>query len=219
MRSLLLALTVVWTATTVLAAQAPAPPATAATGSRPTRYCAPSCSRCSRRISATARSRRSHARMHQGGSERTRRLDTERGVGRSQRPEAREDPRWRRLADRGRRGRGRRGRGREAGGVPCAAARTDRAAGEVRCPPLETPQRPASSSARTSHCSRIACSCAAARTRSTAPSCAATRPPTELELWPIDDEANVDARRKAAGLEPLADYVRRFGLTYKPGGA
>jgi hypothetical protein len=41
----------------------------------------------------------------------------------------------------------------------------------------------------------------------------------QLELWPIDDEPNVDARRKAAGLEPLADYVKRFGLTYKPKGA
>jgi hypothetical protein len=41
----------------------------------------------------------------------------------------------------------------------------------------------------------------------------------QLEVWPIDDEANVDARRKAVGLEPLADYVKRFGLTYKPKGA
>jgi uncharacterized protein DUF6624 len=38
------------------------------------------------------------------------------------------------------------------------------------------------------------------------------------EPWPIEDEANVDARRLEAGLEPLADYVRRFASTPGPGG-
>ena len=37
-----------------------------------------------------------------------------------------------------------------------------------------------------------------------------------LELWPIEDEENVDARRTSVGLEPLAEYVKRFGLEYKP---
>jgi hypothetical protein len=36
------------------------------------------------------------------------------------------------------------------------------------------------------------------------------------ELWPIDDEANVDKRRAAVGLEPLKDYMARFGLEYVP---
>jgi hypothetical protein len=34
-------------------------------------------------------------------------------------------------------------------------------------------------------------------------------------FFPIEDEANVDARRTTMGLEPLADYARRFGLDYK----
>ena len=38
----------------------------------------------------------------------------------------------------------------------------------------------------------------------------------KLELWPIEDEENVDARRASVGLEPLAEYVKRFGLEYKP---
>jgi len=38
----------------------------------------------------------------------------------------------------------------------------------------------------------------------------------KLELWPIEDEENVDARRTSVGLEPLAEYVKRFGLEYKP---
>lgn len=33
---------------------------------------------------------------------------------------------------------------------------------------------------------------------------------------PIEDEASVDARRAAIGLEPLADYLRHFGITYEP---
>jgi len=38
----------------------------------------------------------------------------------------------------------------------------------------------------------------------------------ELELWPIEDEDEVDARRARVGLEPLAKYAKRFGLEYKP---
>ena len=38
----------------------------------------------------------------------------------------------------------------------------------------------------------------------------------QLELWPIEDEENVDARRTSVGLEPLAEYVKRFRLEYKP---
>ena len=37
-----------------------------------------------------------------------------------------------------------------------------------------------------------------------------------LAVWPIDDEAGVDARRKSVGLEPLADYLRRFQIVYTP---
>jgi hypothetical protein len=37
-----------------------------------------------------------------------------------------------------------------------------------------------------------------------------------LELEPIDDEVNVDTRRAAVGLPPMAEYVKRFGLTYTP---
>ena len=36
------------------------------------------------------------------------------------------------------------------------------------------------------------------------------------ELYPIEDEENVDARRAAVGLPPLAEYLKYFGLTYKP---
>jgi hypothetical protein len=32
----------------------------------------------------------------------------------------------------------------------------------------------------------------------------------------IEDEANVDKRRAAVGLEPLAEYAKRFGLVYEP---
>ena len=31
-------------------------------------------------------------------------------------------------------------------------------------------------------------------------------------LWPIEDPNGVDARREAAGLEPLNEYLQRFGL-------
>lgn len=34
---------------------------------------------------------------------------------------------------------------------------------------------------------------------------------------PIEDEAQVDQRRRSIGLEPLADYARRFGFIYLPG--
>jgi len=37
-----------------------------------------------------------------------------------------------------------------------------------------------------------------------------------LRFDPIEDEANVDERRRSIGLEPLADYARHFGLTYTP---
>ncbi|OFJ46564.1 hypothetical protein BA896_021240 [Janthinobacterium lividum] len=40
-----------------------------------------------------------------------------------------------------------------------------------------------------------------------------------LRLQPIEDEAHVDERRRSIGLEPLADYVKRFGLTYSPNAA
>ena len=35
-------------------------------------------------------------------------------------------------------------------------------------------------------------------------------------LQPIDDEANVDARRATVGLPPLAEYLKAFGLEYAP---
>jgi hypothetical protein len=35
-------------------------------------------------------------------------------------------------------------------------------------------------------------------------------------LEPIEDEACVDRRRAAVGLEPLADNLRRFGVSYTP---
>jgi hypothetical protein len=38
-----------------------------------------------------------------------------------------------------------------------------------------------------------------------------------MELYPIEDEENVDGRRAAAGLEPLAVYLKRgFGIDYAP---
>jgi hypothetical protein len=39
-----------------------------------------------------------------------------------------------------------------------------------------------------------------------------------LKFEPIEDEINVDERRRSVGLQPLADYARLFGLTYVPGG-
>lgn len=38
----------------------------------------------------------------------------------------------------------------------------------------------------------------------------------KLELDPIEEEGTVDERRSAVGLPPLAEYVKYFGLTYKP---
>jgi hypothetical protein len=35
-----------------------------------------------------------------------------------------------------------------------------------------------------------------------------------LEFWPIEDEPNVDQRRKDVGLPPLAEYAKLFGLEY-----
>jgi Family of unknown function (DUF6624) len=38
-----------------------------------------------------------------------------------------------------------------------------------------------------------------------------------MELYPIEDEENVDSRRAAVGLEPLAEYLKRaFGIDYAP---
>jgi hypothetical protein len=36
------------------------------------------------------------------------------------------------------------------------------------------------------------------------------------ELYPIVDEEHVDERRAAVGLEPLADYLKLFGVEYRP---
>lgn len=38
----------------------------------------------------------------------------------------------------------------------------------------------------------------------------------KLELYPIEDERHVEERRTAVGLPPLADYLKLFGLDYKP---
>jgi hypothetical protein len=38
----------------------------------------------------------------------------------------------------------------------------------------------------------------------------------KLEFYPIEDETNVDKRRKSVGLEPLAEYAKQFGLEYHP---
>lgn len=37
-----------------------------------------------------------------------------------------------------------------------------------------------------------------------------------LELFPIEDEANVDARRASVGLPPMTEYLKMMGLEYKP---
>jgi hypothetical protein len=36
----------------------------------------------------------------------------------------------------------------------------------------------------------------------------------KFELWPIEDEENLDKRRSSVGLDPIADYVKNFGITY-----
>jgi hypothetical protein len=38
----------------------------------------------------------------------------------------------------------------------------------------------------------------------------------KYEFYTIEDEAHVDERRAAMGLEPMADYAKRFGLNYQP---
>jgi uncharacterized protein DUF6624 len=38
----------------------------------------------------------------------------------------------------------------------------------------------------------------------------------ELKLWPIENEEEVDARRAAVGLPPMAEYLKMVGLTYNP---
>jgi hypothetical protein len=37
-----------------------------------------------------------------------------------------------------------------------------------------------------------------------------------LQLHPIEDEANVNKRRAVMGMEPIEDYLKHFGLEYKP---
>jgi len=36
------------------------------------------------------------------------------------------------------------------------------------------------------------------------------------QLYPIEDEENVDSRRARVGLTPMAENLKRFGLEYKP---
>lgn len=38
----------------------------------------------------------------------------------------------------------------------------------------------------------------------------------QYELYPIEDEKNVDKRRAALGMQPLADYVSQWGIKYQP---
>lgn len=38
----------------------------------------------------------------------------------------------------------------------------------------------------------------------------------KYELYPIEDEAHVDERRAAVGLQPLAEYVKHWNLEYTP---
>jgi hypothetical protein len=38
----------------------------------------------------------------------------------------------------------------------------------------------------------------------------------KYELWPVEDEENLDKRRASVGLEPIAEYLKRFGVTYIP---
>jgi hypothetical protein len=44
---------------------------------------------------------------------------------------------------------------------------------------------------------------------------ASGQPPS---VWPIEDEPNVETRRRDVGLEPLRDYLKRLGIEYRPGG-
>lgn len=36
----------------------------------------------------------------------------------------------------------------------------------------------------------------------------------KYEMWPVEDEENLDKRRASVGLEPIAEYLKRFGLVY-----
>jgi hypothetical protein len=38
----------------------------------------------------------------------------------------------------------------------------------------------------------------------------------KLELWPIEDEENVDARRASIGMMPIGEYLKEFGIAYSP---
>lgn len=38
----------------------------------------------------------------------------------------------------------------------------------------------------------------------------------KYEMWPVEDEENLDKRRSSVGLEPIAEYLKRFGVTYIP---
>jgi hypothetical protein len=40
----------------------------------------------------------------------------------------------------------------------------------------------------------------------------------KYEMWPVEDEQNLDKRRLSVGLEPIAEYLKRFGVTYIPPG-
>lgn len=40
----------------------------------------------------------------------------------------------------------------------------------------------------------------------------------DWRLYEIEDEVRVDDRRAAVGFEPLAEYVKQFGISYKPPG-
>jgi len=39
----------------------------------------------------------------------------------------------------------------------------------------------------------------------------------DWRLYPIEDEVHVDDRRADVGFEPLAEYVKQFGIVYRPG--
>jgi hypothetical protein len=42
------------------------------------------------------------------------------------------------------------------------------------------------------------------------------RPTEPATVFPIEDEENVDVRRRAIGLQPLAEYLNLFGISYPP---
>lgn len=37
-----------------------------------------------------------------------------------------------------------------------------------------------------------------------------------FERWPVEDEANIDTSRAELGMEPLARYLKRFGIQDAP---